>query len=199
MNSSVEYIGERRVLNGEVAPRGGANRYPSPLRPVVPEPRGRGYEPRAESAGSNQGNPQMKRRRTDSWNQAGPSTSRSGNGRGTSERPLYEVPETNRRSSIQGVQRESGRRSESGDQEQRRDGGRVRNWSPARSPGRLDRSRPRDRDLREELTQMRGRGRGGRSRSARGTRRWTPTNNRESREEERRERSRSRAPGGRRW
>ena len=162
MDSSVEYLGEERVE------RNGAD-YGAVRRPVVPMPDGRGIQGRRES----QGQPGRKKQRVEarfSEENGGhfEANSRSGNAQGTEEWSRRSVPvnyqRPPQREPTLRMRLEAGRRSldrslGGGSS----DGGRTRNWSPIRSPENLDRSRPRDRDLREEMNErrtFRGRGRG---------------------------------------
>ena len=127
--------------------------------------------------------PQKKRMRFDNSN--GDSEMRSGNGGGADERSRRSVPLNIQRSQERmptlRMRMENSRRSV----EERMMPGpsRQRNWSPIRSPEDLNRSRPRDRDLREEMNSRRGRGgqsNRGRSASARG--RGPKTSGREDRQ-----------------
>lgn len=192
VDSSIEVVEERKVNGGQknsMAARDGANRYSEP-RLAVALPDGRGFK-RQNSV------PAAKRRRTESTSSSN-GASFSGNGQGASLRPQNEAPMSNPRSSRVDQMRRDGSRSRSRDQGLSRDGGRPRNWSPIRSPEDLDRSRPRDRDLREEIREMRGRGQQMRG-SMRGRRggRYHVNNGRA--EEERRNNEMNGQGSGRKW
>ena len=134
-------------------------------------PEGRGYADRRDG----QGQPGRKRQRLDSrvsggsgganytFNQEG--NMRSGNGNGIEERSRRSVPvnyqRPPQREPTLRMRMEAGRRSLDRSLGESSEGARRRNWSPIRSPENLDRSRPRDRDLREEVLERRNqRGRG---------------------------------------
>ena len=171
MDSSVEFLGEARFERNNADL--GAVR-----RPVVPMPDGRGASGRRES----QGLPGRKRQKMDSRfsDENGGSfeaNSRSGNAQGTEEWSRRSVPvnyqRPPQREPTLRMRMEAGRRSLDRSLGGSSDGGRMRNWSPIRSPENLDRSRPRDRDLREEMNErrtFRERGRGQRG-MGRGNRR----------------------------
>ena len=163
MDSSVEILEDRR-------------RSEPPQGPQVPMPNGRGFQLKPRN-----GQPQQKRPRTDSNGSGanrepvGSMANWTGNGGGVEARSRFSAPlsnqRPNRREPTLTMRLEAGRRSVEGGAEPRPGGSRGRNWSPIRSPEDLNRSRPRDRDLREEMGERRG-ARGGRGRgqmSARGS------------------------------
>ena len=165
-DSSVEFLGERRISWGAEAPQGGR-------MPRVPMP------------GSQQGN-RFKKRKTDSWSEAQSSSMpRSGNGGGAEEWSRRTVPVNYQRPAVREptlrMRMEAGRRSLDRSLGESSEGTRQRNWSPVRSPENLDRSRPRDRDLREEMQERRNQRGGGRGRGqpqmGRGMRRNLGMNN----------------------
>ena len=132
-------------------------------RPLVPMPDGRGFGDRRESLNQ----PGRKRQRLDSRtsDEAGQSyglTSRSGNAQGINERSRRSVPvnyqRPPQREPTLRMRMEAGRRSLDRSLGESGESGRRRNWSPIRSPENLDRSRPRDRDLREQMNERRGAG-----------------------------------------
>ena len=173
MDSSVEILDDRRRAES----------------PHVPMPTGRGFQERPKN-----GQPQQKRPRTEgnltgaNRESVGSMANWTGNGGGVEARPRHSAPisnqRPNRREPTLTLRLEAGRRSVEGGAEPRPGGSRGRNWSPIRSPEDLNRSRPRDRDLREEMLERRG-ARGGRGRgqmSARGSmrgRHWGQNNNQE--------------------
>ena len=116
---------------------------------------------RGDREGSNMnGKPFLKRRRLDSTSSM---PEPSGNGGGAGERSRHSVPVNYQRSEDRypTMRLRINQRPGMGES-------RERNWSPIRSPEELDRSRPRDRDLREEMEERRGRGRGNRGAPYRG-------------------------------
>ena len=181
LDSSVEVLEERR-------------RSMSREMPKVQMPNGKGFQ----DIRSKNGQPQHKRMRTeegelDSNGIRGMSLPKSGNGMGAEARSRHSVPvnyqRPNQREPTLTMRMEAGRRSVESGMGGRAGPSRERNWSPIRSPEELDRSRPRDRDLREEMVERRnGRGMRGSMRGAmRGQARertWSMNNNQEEKDQD---------------
>ena len=111
------------------------------------------------------GRPMNKKMRVDQGGASGSTNNRgwSGNGLGTEERSRRSVPLNIQRSQERQptlrMRMENNRRTvEQRERSFSQERPRPRNWSPIRSPEDLDRSRPRDRDLREEMNLRRGAG-----------------------------------------
>ena len=176
LDSSVEVVEERR---------GSAQRD----APKVPMPNGRGFQENRTKYGQ----PQQKRSRMEERGSDSLGDVRSGNGMGAEARSRYSVPvnyqRPDHREPTLTMRMEAGRRSVENGMAGRAGPSRERNWSPIRSPEDLDRSRPRDRDLREEMLDRRsGRGmRGSMRGSMRGQgrgRTWGMNNNQEEKDQE---------------